>query len=265
MWWQARDETESSLIGEVYRLYSLYQEGLHIEPDALVLRGVGAGPRLGVPIDTPRTPGLAEEWHPLVLIDDRSVGRQQPAALRFSYSELDQDSLAAQVLRGWQLTAETLIEPVGPIVAAVSPGDVYNGSNRATVGLPVTINPLPGSSASQGFLTVAHGVGAVNTAISISTANGQATGKVTFRDESARTPKGGDDIALVALDPPFRLSGWLINQGAQQAPQGPPYARIPVDLFGGLSGSILAQVSGVLLQMGGQTRQWLDCWELGVT
>jgi hypothetical protein len=150
-------------------------------------------------------------------------------------------------------------------VAAVSPGDVYNGSNRATVGLPVTINPLPGSSASQGFLTVAHGVGAVNTAISISTANGQATGKVTFRDESARTPKGGDDIALVALDPPFRLSGWLINQGAQQASQGPPYARIPVDLFGGLSGSILAQVSGVLLQMGGQTWQWLDCWELGVT
>src|SRR5215471_8240302 len=120
MWWEAR-QNEGSLISEVKRLHSRYQAGLSTEPDALIIRGVGAGSRLGAPIDRP-TPALREEWRPLVLIDDRSVGRQQPAALRFPYSELDPDSVAAQVLRGWSLTAETLIEPVGPIVPAVGPG-----------------------------------------------------------------------------------------------------------------------------------------------
>jgi hypothetical protein len=32
-----------------------------------------------------------------------------------------------------------------------------------------------------------------------------------------------------------------------------------------MSGGVLAQVSGALLQMGDQTWQWFDCWELGVT
>ena len=91
------------------------------------------------------------------------------------------------------------------------------------------------------------------------------TARVSFRDESARGLSGGDDIAVVVLDPPHLLSAWLVNRGTQPAPSGPPYAQIAVDLFSGMSGSVLAQVSGVLLQMGDQTWQWLDCWELGAT
>jgi hypothetical protein len=255
MWWEQRSEAGSSLATEANRLHALYKDRLQSPSDRWVIRGVGAGPTLvSTPGEQPRTASLAQEWHPLILIDDRSVGAQQTLSARFSYLELDTGSLAAQVLGNWQLRADTLVEPVGPLVPAISPGDTYNGSGQATVGLPVTMSgSSPGSNpGAPGFLTVAHGVGVVGSAVTISASGGSVPAHVSFRDESARGLTGGDDIAVVVLDPPNVLSGWLVNQGTQPAPAGPPYAQQAVDLFGGMSGSILAQVSGALLQMGDQ-------------
>ena len=136
------------------------------------------------------------------------------------------ESAAGQALRDWQLADDVLIEPVGPIVPAVSSGDPYY-PGPATVGLPVMSQSWngdnPGSYTIAGFLTVAHGVGPVGSAVTIpAAAAGAATGHVAFRDESALSSKGGDDIALVTLDPPHQLSGWLVNRGTS----GPRRARL---------------------------------------
>jgi hypothetical protein len=120
----------------------------------------------------------------------------------------------------------------------------------------------------EGFLTVAHGVGAVGSRVSIDIDRQdgeQATGTVLYRDDSARGTKGGDDIALVGLDLYWKLRGVLANQGVQQPPPGPRYPILPVDLYGSVSGKVLGQVNGALLQLGDQTWQWLHCWELGAT
>jgi len=73
---------------------------------------------------------------------------------------------------------------------------------------------------------------------------------------------GGDDIALVALQP-RSLAGLVQNSGTWPRPWGPPYGALPVDLYASQSGPVLAQVNGALLQLGDQSWQWLDCWELG--
>jgi hypothetical protein len=260
MWWEPRTATEADLINEVRRLHALYRERLGSTPDPWVIRGIGAGPAITAPPGAPRLPVLAHDWHPLILIDDRSAG-VLPAAARFNFEELDKDSAAAQVLYNWQVRSDTLVEPVGPVIPAVRPGDVYSGAGTATVGLPVATNSW--SVGAPGFLTVAHGVGAVGSAVTLSA--GAVSARVNFRDESARGQAGGDDIALVVLDPPHQLSGWLVNQGPLPPPGGPPYARAAVDLYGGMSGTVQAQVNGAILQMGDETWQWLDCWELGVT
>ena len=263
MWWEPRTATEAELIGEVRRLHALYRERLGSAPDPWVIRGIGAGPAITAPPGAPRPPVLAHDWYPLVLIDDRSAGAL-PADARFNFQELDKDSAAAQVLYNWQARSDTLVEPVGPIIPAVRPGDTYSGAGLATVGLPVATNAWSaGQPDAPGFMTVAHGVGRVGSTVTLS--SGGVSARVTFWEESARGQAGGDDIALVVLDPPHQLSGWLVNQGPLPAPGGPPYTQAAVDLYGGMSGTVQAQVNGALLQMGDQTWQWLDCWELGVT
>jgi hypothetical protein len=69
----------------------------------------------------------------------------------------------------------------------------------------------------------------------------------------------------VELDQPGLISGWLSNTGLQRSPSGPPYAASEIDLYAGQSGRVEGQVNGALLQLGDQTWQWLDCWELGAT
>jgi hypothetical protein len=265
MWWEGR-ETETTLGSEVSRLLTFYRQRLESSAaDTLVVCGVGAGPAFdGAPAEQA---GAAQVWQPLILIEDRSAGAPQSLPPRFNYLQLDPGSQAAQVLAEWQPRWDTLVEPVGPIVPAVRPGDSYTGAGLATVGLPVSVQNLPvNSPGAPGFLTVAHGVGAVGSAVTITTSAGNVPAHVQFRDESAHGPVGGDDIALVVLDPPYQLvGGWVVNQGTQPAPNGPPYAARAVDLFGGRSGKVIAQVNGVLMQMGDRTWQWLDCWELGVT
>jgi hypothetical protein len=263
MWWEPRSETESRLIGEVNRLLELYRVHVGSTTGALAIRGIGAGPQVtSEPEELDRALTLAQEWHPLVLVDDRLAGRPRALARRFRLQDLDPSSVAAGVLADWRPSEDLLVEPVGPIVPAVRPGNRYQGAGPATVGLPVTAGP-PGPQ--QGFLTVAHGVGNVGSPVTISASAGAAHGTVSYRDESALLPNGGDDIALVLLDPPHQLAGWVVNQGPQPVPTGPPYPASAVDLFGSVSGTVLGQVSGVMLQMGDLTWQWLDCWQLGVT
>ena len=96
----------------------------------------------------------------------------------------------------------TLVEPVGPIAAAVRPGDPIASSpaGMATAGLPVTLKvPLP-SGETEGFLTVAHGVPQKGGRVSAVSRNGsRINGQVEYRDCTARGLAGGDDIALVTL------------------------------------------------------------------
>ncbi len=260
MWWEPRDEGEADLQHEVYRLLYRYQDSVHTDS---VVRGVGAGEVAG---DRPDgSDRRSTGWRPLVLVDDRSVGEWSGTPARFGVGELDPRSPAAYELRSWDLDDDTLLEPVGPVVPAVSPGNPYTGAGPATVGLPVTTQAPDGTWSGHGFLTVAHGVGQVGATVSVAGRGGPATGQVVFRDESARAGKAGDDIALVALDPPHTMSGWLVNQGVRPAPGGPPYTALPVDLYGGVSRGVVGQVDGVLLQHGDQTWQWRDCWSLGVT
>jgi len=262
MWWE---ENEPVLRDELNRLLDLYKQHLAAAADPLVVRGVGAGPAF---VGAPGEPLTASQlWQPLILIDDRSAGSQPGLPGRFNYQQLDPASPAARFLANWQVRSDTLLEPVGPVVPAVWPGDSYTSSGTATVGLPVNVSVPPANVPNaRGFLTVAHGVGPVGSTVTITTNAGPASGIVQYRDESARQPGGGDDIALVVLGPPYQLGGrWVVNRGAQPTPNGPPYSAMAVDLYGGRSRKVIAQVNGAILQMGDRTWQWLDCWELGVT
>jgi hypothetical protein len=266
MWWEPQPG-EEELRYETAVLLDRYVSAIHSdEPEQSVVRGVG----IGAPAFSEEAvgPPLLRDWRPLLLIDDRSVLlslRPPPGSApppRFGFNELDSLSRAYQELREWPLPDDVLLEPVGPILPAVRPGAAVHGAGQATVGLPVMVT-VPNR---HGFLTVAHGVGAVGSTVHVDLqAGGQASGTVLYRDDSAKGGKGGDDIALVELDPPWRLRGVLANQGVQQAPPGPPYPTLPVDLYGSVSGKVLAQVNGALLQLGDQTWQWLHCWELGAT
>jgi hypothetical protein len=267
MWWEPQPG-EEQLRAETFALLNRYVNTIGlVEPEPSVVRGVG----IGAPVLSEEAvgPPLLRDWRPLLLIDDRSVllslTLPPVAPVRLSLNELDPSSRAYQELLEWPLPDDVLLEPVGPILPAVQPGAAVRGAGQATAGLPVMVND-PTIPHHHGFLTVAHGVGALGSTIYVDLqAGGQATGKVLYRDESARGTNGGDDIALVGLDQPWRLRGVLANQGVQQAPPGPRYPTLPVDLYGSVSGKVLAQVNGALLQLGDQTWQWLHCWELGAT
>jgi hypothetical protein len=271
MWWEPRSPEESELWERARSLVDRYRGHLadtHGEPP--IARGVGAGaPLVGDaagPGTRPGTAAFGQYWRPLVLVDDRTLPPLPPGVTRTEFGALDRESAAFDVLAGWDLDEDVLIEPVGPVIPAVQPGaEVQSPRGTATVGLPVASDlPVPNS---HGFLTIAHGVGAVGSAVTVTTPGGPVTGEVQWADESAgqKVGTGGDDIALVALDPPAQLTGWLPNSGTMTPPAGPPYPTLPVDLFASQSGGVIAQVTGALLQLGDQTWQWLDCWELGVT
>ena len=68
-------------------------------------------------------------------VDDRSIGSSPATRGRFEYRELDVESAAGQALRDWQLADDVLIEPVGPIVPAVSSGDPYYPGRRRSASL----------------------------------------------------------------------------------------------------------------------------------
>lgn len=185
------------------------------------------------------------------------------AAARIRYA--DPERLDIDPLRDWGLDGDVLIEAVGPIAPAVAIGAELNAAGIATVGLPV-ISSYSGPSL-DAFLTVAHGVGATGSSVSVAlAAGGYGAGTVQYRDESSRNvPGGGDDIALVTLDPGTSVHGWLTNSGNHNPAFGPPYPIEPVDLYGSQSGTVLAQITAAVLQLGDTTWQWLDCWELGAT
>jgi hypothetical protein len=265
MWWEPRSTEEAELRDTVYRLHDRYRSYLEVTQTELVVRGVGVGaPRVIAATDMGSAQFL-QYWRPLLLVSDRSLPVSPLTPYRFEFRDLDSDSLAFEFLRNWDLPGDALLEPVGPIIPAVQLGAAYLGVDRATVGLPVLAN-IPGPN-HPGFLTVAHGVGPVGSSTTVDLqAGGIGIGSVQFRDDSGLWNRnGGDDIALVTLNPPSQLIGWLSNQGVQQPPTGPPYPTLPVDLYGGQSGRVIAQVTGALLQLGGESWQWLDCWELGVT
>jgi hypothetical protein len=255
MWWQPRNDGEAILREAGSYLQDRYRD--HLRSGRGVVRGVGSG----APVGGQRGggPQLAPEWRPLVLIDDRSLPLTPQTPARIPFESVDRDSLAYAVLRDWNLQPDTLVQPVGPVIPAVAPGAAYT-PGQATVGLPVVIDP----GGRHGFLTVAHGITALQ--VSVTTlAGATATGQVVYQDDSARGTGGGDDIALVEVLAPATLAGFVTNQGVQPPPSGPPYPLLPVDMYGSSSGRVIGQVNGALLQLGDQQWQWLDCWELGAT
>ncbi|HEV7654687.1 MAG TPA: hypothetical protein VGP36_08115 [Mycobacteriales bacterium] len=234
------------------------------------IRGIGAGSRVPVPRLTPdRLLGagdalaLVEDWHPLVLVDVAALPGVDAAGQRIPWQAVA-ESAAGDDLRSLEPPEDTVVEPVGPLAAAAQPGDRTSSTTAgvATVGLPVVLR-YPTPTLSEGFLTVSHG--APSGAVTVMSPGGSpVTGQVLFSAGSATGSRGGDDIALVGL-PPGSLGGWVQNSGTQPPPAGPPYLTLPVDLFAGRTGHVLAQVNGALLQHGDQHWQWLDCWELGGT
>jgi hypothetical protein len=284
MWWPAGSDEERALRATVHTLLARYRELLTM-PGDLPLRGIGAGaadptPRssrfaLGRPSMSSSQresgPGFAQQWLPLVLVDAALMQPVPPDVRRLNWRSVDPRSPVGQALQALEPPPNCIVEPIGPLAAAVAPGctTAASGVGVATVGLPVSITDPNLASTPQGFLTVAHGVPDPNlgqrTTVTVANRAGSAlTGDVAFWDESARLKANGDDIALVALRT-GQLAGWLVNTGTQPAPAGPPYATLPVDLYAGQSHNVVAHVSGALLQLGDQTWQWLDCWELGAT
>lgn len=287
MWWEPRSDAEAALQRSVQAMRDRYRRQLSFGgpsstarslavagpgPGGTSIRGIGAGSRWpATPVPPDRLLGrggvaIAEEWQPLVVVDAGALGTAAPAG-RVPWTDVA-DSPAAADLQALEPTPDTLVEAVGPIATAVTPGDPATSAAAgvATVGLPVTITVPTPTGANQGFLTVAHGTPSPGgTVATVSAAGLPVTGTVVFHDDSARAnPGGGDDIALVAL-PAGALTGWVQNAGAQAPPTGPPYQTLPVDLYASQSGHVLAQVNGALLQFGDQNWQWQDCWELGGT
>ena len=279
MWWEPRSDAEAQLRSTVQRMRDRYLQllgdGSGQQADGAAgftaIRGIGAGSRVSAPrLTSDRLLGagdalaLVADWHPLVLVDVSALPGVDAAGQRIPWQTVAESAAGAD-LRSLEPPEDTLVEPVGPLTAAAQPGDRTTSTTAGvgTVGLPVVLR-YPTPTLTEGFLTVSHAAAGGWVTV-VSPTGAPVTGQVLFAEGSAwGYPSGGDDIALVGL-PPGSLGGWVQNSGAQPPPAGPPYPTLPVDLFAGQTGHVLAQVNGALLQHGDQNWQWLDCWELGGT
>ena len=284
MWWDPRNETESSLRDSVDILLRRYQEYLRSLTEQSEQRVYGVGSR----------PTATGEWRPVVLVDigvvaggramvdllrirEAALGEAAAEPLVFEFMgdhDFREESALNELFADWDIPDGTLIElttpprPASFAVAAgsvVTPGSVVRGMQPpfilGTAGIVGSWSFDEESKRQSAFVTAGHCVNAGGESIEVVDAKQTTRAGVVAEhwDPILNAPTGSWDVAIVVADVAVQA---IPHNGVRPPPMLPavPFNVAIYTCRGVVTG---AASGGALAQVGDLSRQWRDCWSIG--